>query len=61
MEVSSIPGGGAKIPHALQLNIHTHTHTKQKQYCNKSILLKVGSHKKKKSLKKIQTSFKMHS
>ena len=46
VEVSSVPGGGAKIPHALQLNIYTHTHTKNRnnivtnQYFKKLVHIK---------------------
>ena len=46
VEVSSVPGGGAKIPHALQLNIYTHTHKKNRnnivtnQYFKKLVHIK---------------------
>ena len=45
-----IPGGGAKIPHALGPK---NQNMKQKQYCNKvNKDFKNGPHQKKKSLKK---------
>ena len=48
--VGSIPGRGAKIPHALGPR---NQNIKQKQYCNKfNKDLKNGPHQKKKSKKK---------
>ena len=66
VEVSLIPGGGAKIPHAWQLNIHTQKKKKKKKKNRNNIVTnqyfkKLVHIKKKKALKKIQTSFKMHS
>ena len=49
----SIPGRGAKIPHAFQPK---NQNIKQKQYCNKfNKDVKNGAHQKKKSLKKTRS------
>ena len=51
MEVSLIPGGGAKIPHAWQLNIHTHKKNRNNIVTNQ-YFKKLVHIKKKKALKK---------
>ena len=54
--VGSIPGWGAKIPHALRAK--KPKNIKQKQYCNKfNKGFKSGPHQKKKSLKKKKEIF----